>query len=334
MGLVTLQLLPQEERYRSDAHGTCGNLHRFRVEQPPHFELRSGSCRLSIGVRHAQQSAGGRRQNVADTGIDHAEMRILGVTGSHKPGSAGQIGILCVILQRSLSLALPKSKQPIERDLLDGAIICVGRSRSAITDNRPRMGGVCRVGEEIPAVIIRAVVDGKRLLLAGSPLETRRARSGMYHGKVDVGASRVRANHEFRSCSHEVVSTTVAPKHVREENELIAYQFIVRGELAATAERFVPVERGRSNRRHRGMGAGKKSRKFCMKMSGGEICVIGSLGDNVWHEVRRSGVCVVVELRANCSELCWERDIGADKLVGIFNTYAYGPMLVRVVTDA
>src|ERR1700691_4448495 len=195
-------------------------------------------------------------------------MRVLGLTGSHEPGSAGQIGILCVILQRSVSLALPKSKQPIERDLLDGAIICVGRSRSAITDNRPRMGGVCRVGEEIPAVIIRAVVDGKRLLLAGSPLETRRARSGMYHGKVDVGASRVRANHEFRSRSHEVVSTTVAPKHVREENELIRYQFVVRGKLASTSERFVRVKRSRSNGRHRGVGAGEETRKFGVKVSG------------------------------------------------------------------
>src|ERR1700685_1160571 len=106
-------------------------------------------------------------------------MRIPGVTRSHIPGSASQIGILCVILQRSVSLALPKSQQPIERGLLDGAIICVGRTGTAITDNRSRMGGVGRVGEEIPPVIIRAVINGKRLLWACSPLETCRTRSGM-----------------------------------------------------------------------------------------------------------------------------------------------------------
>src|ERR1700691_6242877 len=105
-------------------------------------------------------------------------MRVLGVSRSHIPGSASQIRILCVILQRSVSLALPKSQQPIEGDLLHGAIICIGRTGTAVTDNRSRMGGVCPVGEEIPSLIIRAVIGSKRLLLARSPLETCRARSG------------------------------------------------------------------------------------------------------------------------------------------------------------
>src|ERR1700689_2582457 len=91
-------------------------------------------------------------------------MRVLRVTRNLIPGSTSQIGVLCVILQRSVSLALPKSQQPIERDLLDGAVICIGRIRTAITDNRSGMGCVCRVGEEISAVIIRAVVNGKRFL--------------------------------------------------------------------------------------------------------------------------------------------------------------------------
>src|SRR5271170_7957731 len=112
-------------------------------------------------------------------------MRVLRVTRNLIPGSTSQIGVLCVILQRSVSLALPKSQQPIERNLLDGAIIRIGRTGSAITDNRSRMGGVCRVGEEISPVVIRAVINGKRLLRACSPLETCRTRSGMQHGEVD-----------------------------------------------------------------------------------------------------------------------------------------------------
>src|ERR1700722_16269601 len=100
-------------------------------------------------------------------------MRILGITRRHIPGRASQIGILRVVLQRSESLALPESQQPVESDLLDGAIICV-RGTS----------------EEIASVIIRAVIDGESLFWAGSPLDTCRARSGMQHRRVDVGTSR------------------------------------------------------------------------------------------------------------------------------------------------
>src|SRR5271170_3067394 len=125
-------------------------------------------------------------------------MRVLRVTRNLIPGSTSQIGVLCVILQRSVSLALPKSQQPIDRDLLDGAIICIGRTGTAVTDNRSRMSDVCRVREEIPSVIIRTVINGECLLWTRSPLQTCRAGTGVQHGKVDVGAGRVGANHEFR----------------------------------------------------------------------------------------------------------------------------------------
>lgn len=42
----------------------------------------------------------------------------------------------------------------IECDLLDSAIICIGRTGIAITDNRSRMGGVCSVGEEILLFVV------------------------------------------------------------------------------------------------------------------------------------------------------------------------------------
>src|SRR5271154_5887273 len=121
----------------------------------------------------------------------------------------------------------------------------------------------------------------------------------MQHGKIDVGASGVRANHEFRPRSYEVVSATVAPKHVREDNELIGQQVVVCGELATTAERRVRPELRRSNGCHRGVNAGKKTRKFRVKVSGAEMGVVGGLGDDVWHQVRRSRVGVVIELRTN-----------------------------------
>ncbi len=82
------------------------------------------------------------------------------------------------------------------------------------------------------------------------------------------------------------------------------------------------------------MRAGKKARKFRMKVSAGKICVVGGFGENIWHKIRRSRVGVVIELRANRAEACRKSDIVADILVGVFNSYAHGPMLIDVVSDA
>src|SRR5271155_4899167 len=70
-----------------------------------------------------------------------------------------------------------------------------------------------------------------------------------------------------------------------------------------------------------------------MKVPAEETCVVGGFGDDVRHKISRSGVRVVIELRANRAELCWESDIVADKLIGVFNTDPHRPMLVDMVSD-
>src|ERR1700720_1171653 len=108
-------------------------------------------------------------------------MCIPGITRSHKPGSATQIGILCVVLQRAISLALPEGQQPIECDLLDRAIVCIRGTGTTVTDNR---AGVCSArsgGKEIAAEVIHAVINRECLFVARSPLETGRTCSSMHH---------------------------------------------------------------------------------------------------------------------------------------------------------
>ena len=63
----------------------------------------------------------------------------------------------------------------------------------------------------------------------------------MYHRKTDVSASKVRANHELRTRCHEVVSAAIAPKRIPRQEELWP-QFVIRGNLAATAESVVPLK--------------------------------------------------------------------------------------------
>ena len=145
----------------------------------------------------------------SESGVNHTEMCVLGVARGHIPGGASQIGIMRVILQPSVSFGFPESRQPVESDLLDGAIVRVGRTG--------------------PSVIIRRAIDGERVLLVRPPFETCVARSGMHHGQVEISSS-VGANHELRSRCHEVVSTTIAPKRIRKKDEFIGQQFVVPGD--------------------------------------------------------------------------------------------------------
>src|SRR5580700_11131092 len=135
-----------------------------------------------IRVRHTEQGTRGRRQNIANPEIYHAEMRVLRSVRNYEPGRAGQIGILNVRLQRPISCVLPESLQPIESSLLNGAVVCVSRAGSAVSDNRPGFRSVTGIGEEIPSVIIRTIINRKGFFLAGSPFETYRACPCMHHG--------------------------------------------------------------------------------------------------------------------------------------------------------
>src|SRR5260370_7331917 len=75
-------------------------------------------AKLSIGIRHAQQSTCGGRQNVSETGINHAEMRVLRIPRRHIPWSASQIGILDIILETSVPPLRPDTMYPSQTRLL------------------------------------------------------------------------------------------------------------------------------------------------------------------------------------------------------------------------
>src|SRR4029077_7003768 len=136
------------------------------------YSSRSSDHSFLIWVGHAQQGTCGGRQNVTETGINHGEVCILGIARTYKPRSASQIGILDVSLQGSIPAVLPESLQPIERDLLNGAVVGIRRAGSAVPDGGSRMRCVGGVGEEISPEVICAIVYGERLFWTGSPFET------------------------------------------------------------------------------------------------------------------------------------------------------------------
>src|ERR1700722_3305722 len=114
-------------------------------------------------------------------------MRILRVIRTYKPGIASQIGILNVSLQGSVPRVLPEGLQPIEGRLLNGAVVGIRRTGTAIPDDRSRMRCIRRIKEKIPSVIICSVVNRERLLRGHSPFETGGARTGMHHRKANIG---------------------------------------------------------------------------------------------------------------------------------------------------
>ena len=63
----------------------------------------------------------------------------------------------------------------------------------------------------------------------------------MYHGKTDIRASRIRADHQLRPCSQQVVGAAIAPKRIGQHCEL-RQQFVIRGDLATTAHDRVGFE--------------------------------------------------------------------------------------------
>src|SRR6202041_405629 len=156
----------------------------------------------------------------------------------------------------------------------------------------------------------------------------------MQHRKVNVGAGSVRANHELRPCSYQVVRATIAPKRIRQEDELVGHQFVVHRNLPTASVGGPRVKRSRSGGHHGGVRAGKEASQFGMEVSAGEFGGIGGLAEKIGHEIPRSRVGVVVELRANRAKARRKSDVIADKLVRVFNSHADGPVVIDVVGDS
>src|SRR5260370_28861523 len=115
-------------------------------------------------------------------------MRIFGLPWGYIQGRASQIEILNVCLQCSIPWVLPESLKPIEAHLLNGPVVCIGRAGPAKSDNCSGMCGVRSVGEGIPSVIIRAVINSESLFLARYPLDTSGASASMHPRKTDLRA--------------------------------------------------------------------------------------------------------------------------------------------------
>src|SRR5215510_5141615 len=98
-------------------------------------------------------------------------MRVFGRAGGDKPWSAGQIRILSVVLHCAVLRVLPKSLDPIDRHLLNGTVISVGRARSAVSDDRVGMRCVRSIREEIPLEIISPIVSRECGLWSRDPLQ-------------------------------------------------------------------------------------------------------------------------------------------------------------------
>src|SRR5271163_3365948 len=148
-------------------------------------------------------------------------MRVPRRARSDKPRIATHIGILRVILKRSVLIGFPEGLQPIERRLLNGAVIGVGRSRPARSDDRVRIGGVRGVSEEIPTEIIFTVINGECGPFRGDPLKAGEARSRVYHGRKDVGARGVRPKDYLWSVRYQIVGSALAPERIDQEEEVV-----------------------------------------------------------------------------------------------------------------
>src|SRR6202035_3454502 len=131
-----------------------------------------------LGIRYTKHEARCRRQNVTDACVHHAEMRILWRVWSYEPRSAGEVRILRVILKRPVSIALPECLKPVECNLLNGSVVGVRRTRSAIADDRARGRGIRGVHKKIPPEIIRSIISGDGGPWSRYPLKADRTCSG------------------------------------------------------------------------------------------------------------------------------------------------------------
>src|SRR6266850_8580672 len=105
-------------------------------------------------------------------------MRILGFAWSHEPGRASQVRILDIKLYRSEGRVFPERLNPIERRLLNRAVVCVRRARPAVSDDLPRTRAIRRIHEKLSAIVIHAVVSSDRSLFAHVPLKAGGACAG------------------------------------------------------------------------------------------------------------------------------------------------------------
>src|SRR3984957_17441584 len=155
-------------------------------------------------------------------------MRAPRRTWSVKPRSAIHIGILRVILKRTVLVGFPEGLQPIEGVFLNHAVVGVRRAWPSIPNDRARSGSIRGVREEISTEIIFSVVNSECGFFGGDPLEAGQARSSVDHGRKDVGSLCVWPKNYLRSVRYQIVGAAFAPKRIEQEEEVVK-NFIVPG---------------------------------------------------------------------------------------------------------
>src|SRR5580692_6335300 len=194
-------------------------------------------------------------------------------TWSVKPRSTSHVGILRVILQRTILIGLPEGLQPIERVFLNGAVVGVRRARPTIPDDRVWIGSVRGIREEIPPEIIRSVIDGECGPFRGDPLKAGEARSSVHHGRKNVGSSCVRPKNQLWAVRYQIVGSAVAPKRVEQEEEVVE-EFIVPSNGTTTPHRRVRRVKLFADWHDRGPRPGNQSDAFQMEMPASKFSVV------------------------------------------------------------
>src|SRR5215472_4360581 len=110
-------------------------------------------------------------QHVADAQITHGEVSILWCAGGNEPRSAGQVRSLRDQQHSSILRVSPESLVPVDRALLNGAVVVVTGVHASKPDNR--FDGCSRsdVRERVPLRVHCPVVKAELRLGACLPFE-------------------------------------------------------------------------------------------------------------------------------------------------------------------
>src|SRR3984957_1067146 len=255
-------------------------------------------------------------------------------TWSVKPRSPTHIRILRVILERSVLIGLPEGLQPIERVFLNDAVIGVRRAWPSIPDDRARSGSIRGVREEISPEIILSVIDGECGPFRRDPLKSGEARSGVHHGRKDVGTRGVRPKNYLWSVRYQIVGSAVAPKRIEQEEEVVE-EFIIPSYRTTAAHNRVRRERLFADRHDSGPCSSNQSDRFQMKMVASKFCVVSDFGNDVRKKIGSAYLGSVVELRANRGGKCrWKGNETSYELVGVLNSHSKRQVIVSVIGNA
>src|SRR5580658_9162765 len=261
-------------------------------------------------------------------------MRIPRCTWSAKPRSAIHIGILRVILERSVLVRFPEGLQPIKRVFLNDAVVGIRRTRPAIPDDGARSGSVRGVRKRIPPEIIFAVINSECGPFRRDPLKAGEARSRVHHGRKDVGSRGVRPKNQFWSIRYQIVRSALAPKRIEQDQEVVE-KFIVPSYRTTAAHNRVRRVKLLADWHDSRPCSRNQSDRFQMEMSASKCCVVSDFRNDVRKKIGSAYLGSIIKLRANRRDKCrWKSNEISCELVGVLNTDSKRQMIVSVIGHA